>query len=221
MKAVGDNILRPDIDTLKSFYEFESALLHEAMGKQGALTSDFRPIYPGARVVGSALTVQAYPRDNLMLHKAISIAHPGDVIVAVVGGYTEGGHWGEIAATAALQRGIRGLVIDGGVRDVDAVAKLDFPVFARSISMKGTSKIHGGLINQVIEIGGISVSPGDIVVGDTDGVMVIPLEECATVMKNAALIRKKEEGLLRGIREGELTIDLLNLRDVLRGLDLD
>lgn len=206
---------------MKAFNEYEAALLHEAMGKMGALTSDFRPIYPGARVVGSALTVQAYPRDNLMLHKAISVARPGDVIVATVGGYAEGGHWGEIAATAALQRGIRGLVIDGGVRDIDAVAKLGFPVFARSISIKGTSKVHGGLINQIIEIGGVSVSPGDIVVGDTDGVVIIPGEMSAKVLKKAASIRKREEDFLRRIREGELTIDILGLRPALRELGLD
>ena len=199
----------------------DPSLLHEAMGKRGALNHDFKPIYRGGRVLGRALTVRGRPGDNLMLHLAISRARPGDVIVATFDGCVEAGGWGEIASRAAQLRGIAGLVTDGAVRDVDAIARLNFPVFARGVSIKGTTKRLQGELNQPISIGGVTVHPGDIVVGGTDGVVVVPATELETVLARAEKIKNAEEDMLRKLEQGASTLDLLGLRPVLEELGLE
>lgn len=212
---------RPSDELLQKFEGFPAALLLEAMAKRGALTNDFKSIYPKAKFFGCALTIKGYPGDNLMLHKAISIAKSGDVMVATVNGFTEAGLWGEIASTAAMVKGIRALVTDGAVRDTDEIEKLGFPVFSRGISIKGTTKRQAGLINHPISIGGVLIEAGDIIVGDTDGVVVIPLKEAEDVLKRAQEITEFENKVISGIREGKLTIDLLGLRSALKELKLD
>ena len=199
----------------------EAALIHEAMGKKGALSASIKPAYPVAKVCGFALTVQSLPGDNLMLHKALSIAKPGDVLVAAVEEFREAGLWGEIASVAAMQRGVRGLITDGAVRDVDAIQELGFPVFCGGLSIKGTTKRQKGAINEPIVIGNVLVHAGDIVIGDTDGVVRIPQAKIGETIESARGIKAREEDIMRQIREGKLTIDLLNLRDALRELDMD
>ena len=207
---------------LARFRDIPAALLHEAMGKRGALNHDVRPIYPSAKLVGSALTIQGYPGDNLMLHLAISLAQPGDALVATVGGYLEAGLWGEIASTAAIARQIQGLVTDGAVRDVTATTALGFPVFSRGVCIKGTTKKHAGTINQPITIAGVIVSPGDIVVGDADGVVVVPLSSAEQVLATAREIAGREDTMLSALREQRAsTIDLLQLRPVIHELGLE
>jgi len=221
MTDINTEMQRPSDELLRQFEGMAAALLHEALGKRGALTNDFKPTSPGATCVGAALTVKGYPGDNLMLHKAISIARPGDLLVATVDGFTEAGLWGEIASAAALHRGIRGLVTDGSVRDVVAIAELGFPVFSRGISIKGTTKRQAGRINVPITLGGVLVNPGDIVVGDPDGVVVVPLSEAEAVLEKAREIERKEAKILRELRSGKLTLDLLNLRAALSQLGLE
>ena len=199
----------------------DTALLHEAMGKRGALTHNIKPVYPGAKVFGRAFTVRCEPGDNLMLHLAISQARPDDVLVATTGGFLEAGGWGEIASLAAQLRGIRGLVLDGSVRDVDAIARLNFPVFAGGVSIKGTTKRKRGELNRPITVGGVTVNPGDYFVGDTDGVVVVPAGELDQVVARAQAIKKTEETIMQRLRQGELTLDLLGLPPVLKELGLD
>jgi 4-hydroxy-4-methyl-2-oxoglutarate aldolase len=212
---------RASSEEVKLLAGLQAALLHEAMGKRGNLSSDIKPVFSGASFIGTALTVKGFPGDNLMLHHAITIARPGDVLVASVDGYTEAGHWGEVVTVAAMHKGIAGLVIDGGVRDIDPISKLGFPVFARNVCLKGTTKKHGGLINHPLVIGGQLVNPGDIIVGDIDGVVVVPRAEIKDVKQKVDAIVKREEGWLEGIRRGELTIDLLNMRQVLKELGME
>jgi 4-hydroxy-4-methyl-2-oxoglutarate aldolase len=215
-------IQRPTNTLLDQYTNLSSALLHEALGKRGAFNHDVKPVYPGARIVGVALPIKGYPGDNLMLHLAISLAKPGDVLVATVEGYTEAGIWGEIASTAALARGIKGLVTDGAVRDVDATAALNFPVFARGISIKGTTKKQAGYLNSPINIAGVTVNPGDIILGDTDGVVVVPLEEAEKVLVSARKIIERESRMLEAITcEQALTLDLLQLRTTISELGLE
>jgi 4-hydroxy-4-methyl-2-oxoglutarate aldolase len=221
MEKVVKDPLRASAEELKLISGMQTALLHEAMGKCGNLASDIKPVYPGAGFAGTALTVKSFPGDNLMLHQAIAIARPGDVLVVSVDGFTEAGHWGEIAAEAAMQKGIVGLVIDGGIRDVEPISRLGFPVFARGICIKGTTKKHAGLLNNPLVIGGQLVNPGDIVVGDTDGVVVVPRADVRDVHKKALAIVEREDGWLKEIRKGALTVDLLNLRPVLRELGME
>lgn len=221
MKPIITEVQRPSDELLQKFEGLTSALILEAMGKLGALTNDFKPVYHGARFFGCALPVKGYPGDNLMLHKAISIAKPGDVLVATVNGFTEAGLWGEIATEAAQAMGIRALVTDGAVRDTAEIAGLGFPVFARAISIKGTTKRQAGLINHPILIGGVMVEAGDIVIGDVDGVVVVPLKKAEAVLKRAQEIVEFETKVIEGIRKGKLTIDLLGLRPALKELGLE
>ena len=221
MKPILKDVPRPSDELLQKFEGLTSALILEAGGKLGALTNDFKPVYQGARFFGVALPIKGYPGDNLMLHKAISMAKPGDVLVATVNGFTEAGLWGEIAATAAQKMGIRGLVTDGAVRDTAEIAELDFPVFARAISIKGTTKRQAGLINHPIVIGGVVVEAGDIIIGDVDGVVVVPLAKAEAVLKRAKEIVEFENKVLEGVADGKLTIDLLGLRPALKELGLD
>lgn len=199
----------------------ESALLHEALGKNGALNCDIKPVWPDAKVIGRAFTVRCNPGDNLMLHLAISQAKHGDVLVATADNFLEGGAWGEIASIAAQCRSIVGFVFDGSVRDVQAIAHLKFPVFSRGISIKGTTKKERGELNVPIEIGGVWVNPGDLVVGDGDGVVIIPPSELETVVANAREIKAREEEMMKQLKGGASTLDLLNLRQVIKELGLD
>ena len=199
----------------------EAALIHEAMGKKGALNACIKPAYPGAKVCGFALTIKSMPGDNLMLHKALSIAQPGDVLVAAVNGFCEAGLWGEIASVAAIERGVLGLVTDGAVRDIDPISKLGFPVFSKGLSIKGTTKRQKGEINTPIIIGDILVNPGDVIIGDTDGVVVIPRDKISETIQAAKDLKAREDEIMAQIRQGKLTIDLLNLRDALRELNMD
>lgn len=199
----------------------EAALLHEAMGRRGALTHDIKPIYRGAKAIGRALTVKCFPGDNLMLHLALNIAKPGDLLVATVDNFVEAGAWGEIASLAAQLRGIRGLVMDGSVRDVDAIARLNFPVFSRGVSIKGTTKRKKGEWNVPITIGGVRVHPGDFVVGDTDGVVIVPAAEIAEVVAKARALRQKEKTFMERLRQGVRTLELLDLHPALLELGLE
>jgi 4-hydroxy-4-methyl-2-oxoglutarate aldolase len=199
----------------------ESALLHAALGKRGALNHDFRPAYPGAKLLGRALTIRSCPGDNLMFHLAISVARPGDVLVATVDNYLEGGGWGEIATVAAQARGVNGFLTDGSVRDVEAAMRLKFPLFSRGICLKGTTKRQKGELNQPITLGGVLVHPGDYVVADMDGVVIVPAGEVEAAIAEAHAIRKREAVIMQRLKQGELTLDLMDMRPTLKELGLD
>ena len=199
----------------------EAALLHEALGKRGALTHDVKPAWLGAKILGRALTVRSHPGDNLMLHIAVSIAQTGDVLVVTCDGFLEAGIWGEIITVAAQVRGIRGVVTDGAVRDTPQIAKLGFPVFSRGISIKGTTKRQKGELNKPIVIAGALVHPGDFVIGDADGVVIVPAAEVDAAIAKAHEIQKREAGIMAKLKQGDLTLDLLNFRPAMKDLGLD
>ena len=199
----------------------EAALLHEAMGKRGAMSHEIKPAFPGARLLGRALTIKSSPGDNLMLHLAISVAQPGDILVAGVDGFLEAGIWGDLATVAAQMRGIKGLLTDGAVRDVEGISRLNFSVFSRGLSIKGTTKKQKGELNRPISIGGVWVQPGDYIVGDVDGVVVVPAAEVDAAVAKAYEIRQREEAIIAKLKEGGLTLDLLGMRPVLKELGLD
>jgi 4-hydroxy-4-methyl-2-oxoglutarate aldolase len=180
----------------------QAATLHEVMGKQGAMTSDIRPVWPGSFVVGSALTVKSRPGDNLMLHKAVSVAKPGDILVVDVDGYSEAGIWGEIITAAAQEKGIVGIITNGTVRDSMPIQRMSFPMFSRGLSMKGTTKMTPGTINHPVTVCGVTVNPGDIVLGDNDGVVVVPLEKAREVLAHAKQKETDEAEVIRRIRQG-------------------
>ncbi|MCK6424742.1 MAG: 4-carboxy-4-hydroxy-2-oxoadipate aldolase/oxaloacetate decarboxylase [Burkholderiaceae bacterium] len=191
-----------------------TATLHEAGGKIGALPSALRPIAPGMRVCGPALTVHSPGGDNLWLHRALDVARPGDVMVVYASGVYEHGYWGEIMATMAQARGVAGLVIDGGVRDSTLLAEMGFPVFARGLCIRGTGKDFGatGWINHPIRLGEVTVDGGDLIVGDADGVVAIPRARAAEVIEKSIQREADEAAILARLRAGESTLDVYGWR---------
>lgn len=185
----------------------ESASINESMpNKNGALSSRIKAIWPGIRMCGTALTVQCGIGDNIMLHKAISMAQPGDVLMVTNGDFDEaGGLFGGMMAASLKSRGAAGLVIEGACRDTILIKELNFPVFSRNVCIKATTKVCPGRINHPIVVGGVYVKPGDLVFGDNDGVVVVPREIAEEVLETAEKREANEEGLLQRILRGETT----------------
>ncbi|MBT3808695.1 MAG: 4-hydroxy-4-methyl-2-oxoglutarate aldolase [Rhodospirillaceae bacterium] len=185
-----------------------SSTIHEAAGRIGALPSAIKAVAPGMRICGPAFPVKGPPLDNLALHFGIDEAQPGDVIIADVGGHYEGGYFGEVMCTSARARKLGGLVIDGCVRDGAELAEMGWPVFARGLAMRGTLKdLNGDLrINERIAIGEAIIEPGDLVVGDTDGVVVIPKAMAAAVIEASITREANEAETMEILRKGETTL---------------
>jgi 4-hydroxy-4-methyl-2-oxoglutarate aldolase len=190
-----------------------AASVHEAAGRRGALPSRIKPIHDAMHIHGPAFTVQLAPGNNLGLHRAIYAAAPGDVLVAHAGEQLEFGYWGEILNEAASARGLAGLVIDGGVRDVERLRATAFPVFAANVCIRGTVKAPTAAIelNKTIRIGEVPIRSGDLVVGDVDGVVVIPRADAPQVLRASAERDRHEESLIRRIRAGESTLAIYGL----------
>jgi 4-hydroxy-4-methyl-2-oxoglutarate aldolase len=191
------------------------ATVHEAQGRSGLLRPYLRPIHPAARVTGSAVPVLCGPGDNLMIHAAIAVVQPGDVLVVATTSESTDGMFGELLAESCLAHGVAGLVIDAGVRDTVEITALGFPVWSKAISAQGTSKAIAGSVNVPIVCAGTSVSPGDVVVGDADGVVIVPRETAASVAAAAEQRLEKEQRTRARLKAGELGLDIYGLRDVL------
>jgi 4-hydroxy-4-methyl-2-oxoglutarate aldolase len=191
-----------------------TATLHEAGGKIGALPSAIKPVAAGMAFAGSALTVHSPPGDNLWLHRALDISRLGDVLVVHVNGAYEHGYWGEIMATMAIARGLAGLVIDGCVRDGALLAEFGFPVFARGLCIRGTGKDFGALgwLNHPVRMGEITVHAGDLVVGDGDGVVVVPQGRAAEVIDKSVRREADEAAIVQRLRDGASTLDVYGWR---------
>ncbi|MCA8094876.1 4-carboxy-4-hydroxy-2-oxoadipate aldolase/oxaloacetate decarboxylase [Burkholderia anthina] len=201
---------RIDAALLERARAFDTATLHEASGKRGALPSAIKPVAPRFRLAGPAVTVHGPGGDNLWLHRAIYAAQPGEVLVVSVSGATEHGYWGEVMSTAARARGLAGLVIDGCVRDGALLEAVGFPVFARGLCIRGTGKDFDaqGFINRATLIGDVIVQAGDLVVGDEDGVVVIARESAATTLDAAQNRVQAERQIMARLEQGESTLDI-------------
>lgn len=198
-------------DIYKELRALGAATVYEAQGARGALDSGMKPIDPSSRLVGPALTVDTRPADNLMLHYALLKAKPGDVLVVDAKGFVEAGPWGDVLTAAALKAGVAGLVIHGAVRDASAIEKMGFPVFCRGLSIKGTGKVHPGRLNVPVCIGDVVIRPGDIIVGDRDGLVVVLQEEAESLVISARARETKEDGFRTAIENGASTAELLGL----------
>ena len=184
----------------------ESASIHESMGRRNALGGSVKPVWPGTRACGPAFTVQCRPGDNAILHKALDLLQPGDVLVVAYEGDTRtGGMWGGMMSASAQARGCVGLVTDGAVRDTMLMKELDFPVFAQGVNVVGTTKAFPGTINHTVTLCGVTVRPGDLVFADNDDVVIVPREEAQEVYNITLAREQKEELLLRRIKNGEGT----------------
>ncbi len=188
-----------------------TATLYEASGVDCFLPCAIRPAWPGATIVGVALPVSAGAGDNLPLHLALEVAQPGDVLVVDAGGAPHG-YWGEVLAIAAQERGVRGLVIDGGVRDTERLEALEFAVFSRWIAIEGTLKDDVGTVATPIRMGRAPIVRGDVVVADRDGIVVLPSEHFTEILEAARVRTAKEADVFNRIRAGELTLDIYGLR---------
>ncbi len=213
-------ITRPSQHLIKELSYFDTATVHEASGGRGALESGIKPVDPKSRLCGPAITVAGRPGDNLMLHKAIYVAERGDVLVVTVGGFVEAGPWGEIMTVAAQVRGIAGLVLDGSIRDSIAIQGLGFPAFCKGLCIKGTTKDGLGEINHPVDIGGVRVHPGDVVLGDADGVVVVYQKDLAEVLEKCKLRKEKEERIKKDLQMGKSTLELYGFDKILQAKGL-
>lgn len=183
MVHVYTNIEKPDKNLVESYRLQDAATVYEASGRKGYVDHSIKPIAKGMKLLGTALTVHCTPNDNLMLHKAIQIAEPGDVIIATTDGYPDAGYFGGLMAGSAKARGIAGLAIDGGVRDSREIIEMDFPIFSKTICMRGTTKSVLGNVNHPIIFGGTLVNPGDLVLGDDDGIVIVARNDMEKVLE--------------------------------------
>jgi 4-hydroxy-4-methyl-2-oxoglutarate aldolase len=214
---------RPNKEDIEALAKFSPATIHEAQGRRGALSSRIKPVDYRMKLCGPAFTVKCAPRDNIMLQLAINYAKPGDIIVVSAGEYEEAGSFGDVLANACLAKGIGGMVTDTGVRDTLQLRELGFPVFSLSVCIKGTVKETLAAVNDSIIVGGEVINPGDIVVGDADGLVVVRRAEAREAAKLSQAREDAEAGYIEAYKQGKSVIEVSKLEAVLaaKGLVVD
>jgi 4-hydroxy-4-methyl-2-oxoglutarate aldolase len=222
MKArIVRNIGRADASIIEMLGELGVATVHEAQGRTGLMQPYMRPIYAAARVAGSAITVLCPPGDNLMIHAAMEVCREGDVLVVATMEESTHGMFGDLLATSCRARGVTGLVIDAGIRDTAELAAMQFPVWSKAISAQGTVKASAGSVNIPVVCAGAQVDPGDVIIGDADGVVVVKRSAAAAVTKAGEDRLAKEIRTRERLKAGELGIDIYGLRDRLAELGVE
>ncbi len=197
------------------------ATVHEAIGRRGYLEPDITPIQQGVRVAGSAVTVLSHPGDNIMIHAAIEVCQPGDVLVVAHTAPSTHGMFGDLMATSVMARGVRGLVIDAGVRDTDDLRQMGFPVWSRYVSCQGSVKATPGSVNVPIVLGGQIVNPGDVICADDDGVVVVARAEAEWALERSNARLTSEQATRARLESGELGVDFYGLRDKLQAMGVE
>ena len=215
------NVRRVDPDIISGLGEAGTATVHEAIGRRGFVGSDIRPIQHGVRLAGSAVTVSSHPGDNLMIHAAVEVCAAGDVLVVTNTAPSTHGMVGELLANSLMARGVRGLVIDAGVRDTLELRALGFPVWTRHVSCQGTVKSSPGSVNVPVVLGGVAISPGDVVCADDDGVVVVRAEDASGALQRSTDRIAKETETRTKLKAGELGLDLYGLRAKLAELGVE
>jgi 4-hydroxy-4-methyl-2-oxoglutarate aldolase len=214
-------VRRPDVGVVRTLGEQGVATVHEAQGRTGLMRPYMRPIYPNAKLAGVAITVSCQPGDNLMIHAAMDVVQPGDVLVVTTTSASTDGMFGDLLATSCQAHGVVGLIIDAGIRDTADLATMKFPVWAMAISAQGTVKATAGSVNIPVVCAGAIVNPGDVIVADNDGVVVVPRDRAKEVAELAAQRIAKEEQSRQRLSRGELGLDFYGLRATLKELGVE
>jgi len=220
-KLIVTDVPRPDPADMEQLGKYGVATLHEAMGRTGSLGAELQPIQQGLTVAGAAVTALCWPGDNLMIHAAVEQCAAGDVLVVATAAPSTHGAFGELFATALAHRGVRGVVLDCGVRDTAELRAMGFGAWSRHVSAQGTVKATAGHVNLPVVIAGQRIAPGDVVVADDDGVVVVPRSAVAVTLEAAQARLEKEAATRAAFREGELGLDRYGLRPVLADLGVE
>jgi 4-hydroxy-4-methyl-2-oxoglutarate aldolase len=214
-KYVIKNITRPDEKLIEEFKKLDVSTVYEAQGKIGLMDYGLKPILDNTLICGPVVTAVCHAGDNLMIHAAIEVCKPGDVLVITTVGEGVAGMIGELIVTALINRGVQGVIIDSGIRDVAQIRELAFPIWTRAVFSQGTTKSKGGWVNAPTVCGGVSVYPGDIIMADDDGVVVVKKADVEFTLESSKQRLKKEEGTKEKIARGEISVDFYNLRPTL------
>jgi 4-hydroxy-4-methyl-2-oxoglutarate aldolase len=213
MNKVVRNIRRVDPATVKGYAELGVSTVHEAQGRKGLLAPYLRPLWPRAHIAGPAVTVEVPPCDNWMIHVAVEQCRPGDVMVVAPTSFSDAGYFGELIATSLVAHGVVGLILDAGARDVAAIADMKFPVWSKAIFSQGTVKETLGNVNIPVVCAGQTIYPGDLIVADDDGVVVVRKDEAKDVLEASNAREAKEAQSRKRLRAGELSIDINTMRE--------